>query len=72
MWGYTVVGAEGSYYCFFWYLLEVKVVFRCQQLKLLPFLLRGSHQQVVEHMVVPMDGNKQVRVDKMDTLDTCK
>lgn len=35
------------------YLLEVEVLFRRQQLKLLPLLLWSSQQQVVKHMVVP-------------------
>lgn len=41
------------------YLLEVEVVFRGEQLELLPVLLWSSQQQVVEHVVVPGKNNTQ-------------
>lgn len=36
-------------------LLEVDVIVWLKKLKLLAFLLRGTEQQVVEHVVVPED-----------------
>lgn len=41
------------------YLLEVEIILRPQQMELLLLILGGTHQQIVEHVVIPEGHNAQ-------------